>query len=79
MKNLNKSLENINNKNKVEKIRIIKNDKLKEEELDDFYKYLRKKNIMLVENVEEAFKIFNIRKKFTFNNSRFIILYTIMK
>ncbi len=54
MKNLNKSLENINNKNKVEKIRIIKNDKLKEEELDDFYKYLRKKNIMLVENVEEA-------------------------
>ena len=54
MKNLNKSLENINNKNKVEKIRIIKNDKLKEEELHDFYKYLRKKNIMLVENVEEA-------------------------
>ena len=54
MKNLNKSLENINNKNKVEKIRIIKNDKLKEEELDDFYKYLRKKNIILVENVEEA-------------------------
>ena len=54
MKNLNKSLENINNKNKVEKIRIIKNDKLKEEELDDFYKYLRKKNIILVENVDDA-------------------------
>ena len=44
----------INKTNKIDKIRIIKNKFLKEELLDDFYKYMKKNNIIETKNINEA-------------------------
>ncbi len=54
MRDSGKSLKNGRKRNKIEKIRIIKNDKLKEEMLRSFYRYLKDRNISAVENTEEA-------------------------
>ena len=54
MKDSDESLKNSRKKNKIEKIRIIKNDKLKKEVLSSFYRYLKDRNISVVENIEEA-------------------------
>lgn len=52
--NLEKNLTNSSHKNKIEKVKIIKSLKLKEEMLKDFYFYLEKNNIIIVEKSEEA-------------------------
>ena len=55
-----KDLEKISKKkkqekiNKTEKIKIIKNDFVKEELLSDFYKYIKENDIAETENVENA-------------------------
>ena len=54
MGNLDKRLKNSSQKNNLKKIRVIKNDKLKEDLLNDFYKYLKYKNILEVKDVKEA-------------------------
>lgn len=54
MGNLDKRLKNSSQKNNLKKIRVIKNDKLKEDLLNDFYKYLKSKNILEVKDVKEA-------------------------
>lgn len=54
MENLDKRLKNSSQKNNLKKIRVIKSDKLKEELLNDFYKYLKYKNILEVKDVKEA-------------------------
>ncbi len=54
MRDSGESLKNGRRRNKIEKIRIIRNDKLKEEMLRSFYRYLKDRNISAVENTEEA-------------------------
>ena len=54
MENLDKRLKNSSQKNNLKKIRVIKSDKLREELLNDFYKYLKYKNILEVKDVKEA-------------------------
>ena len=54
MGNLDKRLKNSSQKNNLKKIRVIKSDKLREELLNDFYKYLKYKNILEVKDVKEA-------------------------
>ena len=54
MENLDKRLKNSSQKNNLKKIRVIKSDKLREELLNDFYKYLKSKNILEVKDVKEA-------------------------
>lgn len=52
--NLEKNLTNSSHENKVEKIKIIKNLKINDDVLGDFYFYLKQKDINIVEETEKA-------------------------